>query len=123
MKVGSSRAAPVCLVLLCALLLTAVIVLGVSLHDMIEEFYIKNKNLTDEIKELKNRKSNLDNDIKNLKAKKKTLIPQNEKSQKQVEELWQQIRKMGNKELQYTKITQIFNIKRTQSICFGYNLL
>ncbi|KTF74530.1 hypothetical protein cypCar_00031017 [Cyprinus carpio] len=93
-KVGSSRAAPVCLVLLCALLLTAVIVLGVSLHDMIEEFYIKNKNLTDEIEELKNRKSNLGNTISKLQNTNETLIAQNGKLKKKMEELWKQISKM-----------------------------
>ncbi|KAF4115380.1 hypothetical protein G5714_002869 [Onychostoma macrolepis] len=94
LKVRSSRAAPVCLMLLCVLLLTAVIVLGVNLHNMIEEFYIKNKNLTDEIEELKNRKHSLDKNITELSATNKHLIEQKPDLQKKIDELWNQISKM-----------------------------
>ncbi|XP_016341398.1 asialoglycoprotein receptor 1-like [Sinocyclocheilus anshuiensis] len=93
-KSRSSRAAPVCLVLLCVLLLTAVIVLGVNLHNMIEEFYIKNKNLTDEIQELETKKSNLDNNIKKISSEKITLTAENQDLHKKIKELWQQISKM-----------------------------
>ncbi len=95
-KVRSSRAAVVCLVLLCVLLLTAVIVMGVNLHNMIEEFYIKNKNLTDEIEELKNRKSNLDEELTKLSAEKITLNAENLNLQENMTKKWQQINKMGN---------------------------
>ncbi|XP_059395602.1 C-type lectin domain family 12 member B [Carassius carassius] len=93
-KVRSSRSAVVCLVLLCVLLLTAVIVLGVNLHDMIEEFYIKNKNITDEIEELKKRKSNLASDVTNLSDKNETLFAKNETLHKEMKELWLKISKM-----------------------------
>ncbi|XP_052423975.1 CD209 antigen-like protein E isoform X1 [Carassius gibelio] len=93
-KVRSFRAAVVCLVLLCVLLLTAVIVLGVNLHDMIEEFYIKNKNITDEIDELKKRKSNLASDVTELSVKNTNLCKQNETLHKEMKELWLKISKM-----------------------------
>ncbi|XP_016383937.1 asialoglycoprotein receptor 1-like [Sinocyclocheilus rhinocerous] len=93
-KSRSSRAAPVCLVLLCVLLLTAVIVLGVNLHNMIEEFYIKNKNLTDEIQELETKKSNLDNNIKKISSEKISLTAENQDLNNKMKELWQQISKM-----------------------------
>ncbi|XP_043082925.1 hepatic lectin-like [Puntigrus tetrazona] len=86
-KIRRYRSAVVCLVLLCVLLLTAVIMLSVNLHNMIEDFYIKNKNLTDEITELANKKSNLDNNVKALSAKKEDLI----KTQKHLKENMQEL--------------------------------
>uniref|UniRef100_A0A8C2GAK5 Uncharacterized protein n=1 Tax=Cyprinus carpio TaxID=7962 RepID=A0A8C2GAK5_CYPCA len=93
-KVRSSRAAVVCLVLLCVLLLTAVIVLAVNLHNIIEEFYIKNKNITDKIYQLENNKTNLENDIKTLLDDQKNLTKKNQELKEKKTELWQQIRKM-----------------------------
>ncbi|XP_026111333.1 CD209 antigen-like protein E [Carassius auratus] len=93
-NVRNFRAAVVCLVLLCVLLLTAVIVLGVNLHDMIEEFYIKNKNITDEIKDLEKRKSNLASDVTKISATNESLFAQNKILHKEMEELWLEISKM-----------------------------
>ncbi|KAK2871198.1 hypothetical protein Q8A67_023725 [Cirrhinus molitorella] len=93
-KIRNYRAAVVCLVLMCVLLLTAVIVLGVDLHNLIEDFYTKNKNLTKEIEELQKRESKLNNNITELSKKNETLFKENEKLQKKMEDLWQQISKM-----------------------------
>ena len=99
MKVRSSRAAAVCLVLLCVLQLTAVIVLCVELSKIIDQFNIKYKNLTNEINELNNRKSILANNITNLSNYNKTLIVKKQELQKEMTELWQKIHEMGNTKL------------------------
>ncbi|XP_052464234.1 CD209 antigen-like protein C [Carassius gibelio] len=93
-KVRSFRAAVVCLVLLCVLLLTAVILLGVDLHNTIEEFYTKNKNITDEIDQLTDNKNDLEKNITTLSVDKKNLIDKNLVLKEKMTDLWQQIRKM-----------------------------
>ncbi|XP_067290307.1 C-type lectin domain family 4 member A-like [Pseudorasbora parva] len=85
-KIRSSRAVPVCLVVLCVLLLTAVIVLGVELSQIVDEIYIKYKNLTEEKQLLDYTKSNLDQNIEELLNSNKALISEKQNLEK---ELWQ----------------------------------
>ncbi|XP_067255442.1 CD209 antigen-like protein C [Chanodichthys erythropterus] len=60
-RIRSSRAAPVCSVLLCVLLLTAVIVLGVMFTQERQQFISKNENLTSEREQLIFKNKNLTN--------------------------------------------------------------
>ncbi|XP_026100909.1 C-type lectin domain family 4 member M-like isoform X2 [Carassius auratus] len=62
----SSRAAVVCLVLLCVLLLTAVIVLCVTLTQERQQLISKNENLTDEREQLTLKNTNLTNEREQL---------------------------------------------------------
>ncbi|XP_016115110.1 C-type lectin domain family 4 member K-like [Sinocyclocheilus grahami] len=62
----SSRAAAVCLVLLCVLLLTAVIVLCVTFTQERQQFISKNENLTNEREQLILKNTNLTNERKQL---------------------------------------------------------
>ncbi|XP_039533068.1 asialoglycoprotein receptor 1-like isoform X2 [Pimephales promelas] len=62
----SSRAAAVCLVLLCVLLLTAVIVLCVMFIQERQQFISKNENLTNERNELISNNANLTNERNQL---------------------------------------------------------
>ncbi|XP_051748228.1 CD209 antigen-like protein E [Ctenopharyngodon idella] len=76
-KIRSSRAAAVCLVLLCVLLLTAVIVLCVTFTQERRQLISKNENLTNERDQLKLEKNDLQmtlGKLDKLKRLKKVLI-------------------------------------------------
>ncbi|XP_059400684.1 C-type lectin domain family 12 member B-like [Carassius carassius] len=74
----SSRAAVVCLVLLCVLLLTAVIVLCVTLAQERQQFITKNENLTNERKQLILKITNLTNEREQLILKNTNLTNERE---------------------------------------------
>ncbi|XP_067234412.1 asialoglycoprotein receptor 1-like [Chanodichthys erythropterus] len=93
-RIRSSRAAPVCLVLLCVLLLTAVIVLAIKLTQTVDEFYIKYKNITEEIDELRKRKTILEENTNNLSNYNETLNTEKLTLQKEMKELRQRIHKI-----------------------------
>ncbi|XP_067248855.1 asialoglycoprotein receptor 1-like [Chanodichthys erythropterus] len=78
-KIRSSRAAAVCLVLLCVLLLTAVIVLCVTFTLERRQLISKNENLTNERDQLLTNITNLSEERDGLKIKNKDLT--NEKDQ------------------------------------------
>ncbi|XP_058626522.1 CD209 antigen-like protein E isoform X2 [Onychostoma macrolepis] len=72
-RIRSSRSAVVCLVLLCVLLLTAVIVLCVTLTQERQQLISKNENLTNEREQLMLKNTNLTNESEQLKWEKKAL--------------------------------------------------
>uniref|UniRef100_A0A671L2Y9 C-type lectin domain-containing protein n=1 Tax=Sinocyclocheilus anshuiensis TaxID=1608454 RepID=A0A671L2Y9_9TELE len=74
----SSRSAAVCLVLLCVLLLTAVIVLCVTLTQERQQFISKNENLTNEREQLIFKNTNLTNEREQLILKNKNLTNERE---------------------------------------------
>ncbi|XP_052464228.1 C-type lectin domain family 10 member A-like isoform X3 [Carassius gibelio] len=67
-KIRNYRAAVVCLVLLCVLLLTAVIVLCVTLTQERQQLISKNENLTNEREQLTLKIANLNNDREQLRT-------------------------------------------------------
>ncbi|XP_048012446.1 CD209 antigen-like protein C isoform X2 [Megalobrama amblycephala] len=82
-KIRSSRAAAVCLVLLCVLLLTAVIVLCVTFTLESRQLISKNENLTNERDQLLTNITNLTEERDGLKIKNKNLT--NERDQLKLE--------------------------------------
>ncbi|XP_026103824.1 C-type lectin domain family 4 member K-like [Carassius auratus] len=72
-RIRSSRAAVVCLVLLCVLLLTAVIVLCVIFTQERQQLLSKNENLTNEREKLTLKNTNLTNERDQLKWEKNDL--------------------------------------------------
>ncbi|XP_048012883.1 C-type lectin domain family 4 member F-like [Megalobrama amblycephala] len=88
-KIRSSRAAAVCLVLLCVLLLTAVIVLCVTFTLERQHLISKNENLTNERDQLLTNITNLSEERDGLKIKNKNLT--NERDQLKLEKNYLQM--------------------------------
>uniref|UniRef100_A0A672QAC4 C-type lectin domain-containing protein n=1 Tax=Sinocyclocheilus grahami TaxID=75366 RepID=A0A672QAC4_SINGR len=123
LKIRSSGAALVCLVLMCVLLLTAVIVLCVQVFTNIDldQVLTRNTNLTDERDQLLTKITNLveekdkllDKNINVTKIEWDELISKNINLSKQREqfiqesnELWKSLNEKGNLELQLNTITK-----------------
>ncbi|KAK9976637.1 hypothetical protein ABG768_021842 [Culter alburnus] len=119
-KIRSSRAAAVCLVLLCVLLLTAVIVLCVTFTLERRQLISKNENLTNERDQLLTNITNLSQEREGLKIKNKNLTnegdqllnkntaltnerdeltKQRDQFNQERNELWKMLNEMGNVKL------------------------
>ncbi len=112
-KIRSSRAAVVCLVLLCVLLLTAVIVLCFHIYTNINLFQTKGKNITEKRDQLLakntslsedsdwllNKITNLTNERDELKSKNANLIKQRDQFKQERDEMWKSLHELGNYKL------------------------